>query len=564
MLTPILRLGLDPDGLGAVLDEGADGQVAGRLSRTELSTLPERLARLLAPPERLLTSAAEADTHRRELHAARALATLLSGRGMSPIRGRIAALRTAAEQRGAHLCLLFDPRTHALERVPWELVTLLTPGDWVAAGARVVRTSGAAVPALPRHGERLQVTLWTPRPEDPICLAVLDPLLARLTALDVEVLRPASLDGLHLGTAGIYPVVHVLTQHEDDLATLPPSLGAGAGLVVLDICGSARGSRVPTAEIGPLHAPAVLRPATRLAHDASTRFSLGLYESLADGGSLVDAVAEGRRRLERLGVAHPTCRWWNPRLRVSGRHVLDAPPPLRGADRPTGWPAERTSAGGLLSRANEQARARGWFGVEQLLGALLSMETPTARLRTVRPPLVELMRTLPPLMGVGGEPTPTPRVRALGALLEAGWGPDDLLRVLLDVPWVRAELFAPVLGEPSRGPSGDAARALLLEVWGGPEDGRQLRLEPGAILGRTDPARRGDAVELYPSGGPVDLALSRRALVATGGSHVQLPAAARLQRGREALRSVQGHVEVRAGDVLWLGQATRLAVLATG
>ena len=566
--TPVLQLGLGRDGRGASLDTGGEPSL-GRLSGSELHTLPDRLGRLLAAPKGLLTSAADTEATRRERHAARALATLLSGRGMAELRGRLGELRAQAEQRRERLRLLVDARTGALRAVPWELLECLPAGEWVGAGARLARLQAHAPLAPPRHGGRLVVHVWTPTPDDPTCLAVLDQLRGSVRGLELELVELDDLDALPPAEAGVFSVLHVVSHGTAPVEALGEAR-AGRGLVWLDVCGAAS-APLPDREaaawrLAAASTPAVLSPGTRLAHDASSRFSEGLYASLAAREHLIDAVAEGRRRMRKLAVAHPSCRWWNLRLVVGSREVLDGPPPLRAADRPAGWPPSSSAMIHALTRAGEEARARGWFGVEQLLGAVLCMAGDTPRLRAARPQLAEVHRRLPPHMGVGGDAAPSPRVREMASRLPSGWDLDDLLAGLASVPWVRRELSDALLEQLGAAASDDRppTRGLLLEVWGGPEDGRQLLLDtPGQLVGRADPQRRGTAIELYRPGGPTDLALSRHALVWRGRRRADLPAGGRLERGREAIRRVRDDVEVRPGDVIWLGEATRLWVRST-
>lgn len=276
-------------------------------------------------------------------------------------------------------------------------------------------------------------------------------------------------------------------------------------------------------------------------------------------------MVAGRRSLARLGVAHPSCRWWNVRLAVSGRHVLDALPPLHAQDRPRGWPPGSSAVADLLARSGEDARARGWYGVEQLLGAALGAEGDTPVLAAARPQLAEVLRAMPRTMGVAGEPIPTPRVLAMGDALRPGWDIDDLVACLAAVPWIASELSESLREQLAlRAAHRDASEpGFELEVWGGPEDGRRLRFErPGQLLGRVDVARHDDTLELYRPDGPIDLALSRRALSWQGGRRVHLLVDAKLHRGRSAVRTVVGICDLEPGDVLWIGEATRLAVVA--
>ncbi len=212
----------------------------------------------------------------------------------------------------------------------------------------------------------------------------------------------------------------------------------------------------------------------------------------------------------------------------------------------------------LWTRAEELGRPLGYLGVEHLLLALC--ERPggpwEAWLRVARPALDRVAREQPELVGPWSGPTP--RARALQGL------PGALLRV----PWLARRLDPGLLGQlaehglhaPSSWEELPSGPGMLLEVWGGPEDGRRLTLlHRHQHLGRWQAGNEGEGPRLYGPDMAEDSSVSRQHLQYLGPGRLLILAPTR--RDGQLLR---GEVLVRPGDLLTLGERTRLEVLRPG
>lgn len=518
----VLSVGVGSDGLGVLVVRGGRAPVHGRID-------PERLAGIAVPRPSagILLPGADAGMVAAERRAGRALAGLFAG----AVDLALADARARARDR---LELLIDAPT--LEGLPWELLECAPADAGPAAGARVIRVVPGAARAPRGHG----VEIWTPRPQDAVCAEV----AGALAAIATERVRARV---LHVVCHGETRGGEMFLRLDDDrwldaagaAAVLRPRL-AEAPVVVLDVCGAGgavedAGASLPRrlVEAG---AAACLAPRCPFDADASRVASTALYAALSDGQDLATAVEAARGALAGLGMAHPALRWWTPVLVVAEARAL------------------RLGAEAVLAAAVRLGAADGFVGVEHLALAFARAPAP--------PPAVDVERERLLAMGQArgawsrgpGEATPTPRLASMLAAL-----PEDVDDATLFEAFARARpvrMAVPFLSRaaPPAKPGGPTIEVdepepiepqggWVLEVLGGPEDGRRITLAPGDVLGRWDPARAEPAVELFV-GGAFDPAVSRRHLEVTPTME---------------LRPLAPVVE--SGGVLTLGLATRLLVL---
>lgn len=246
--------------------------------------------------------------------------------------------------------------------------------------------------------------------------------------------------------------------------------------------------------------------------------------------------------------------------------------------RPAGWPALPPELARLLRQARRHAQqtSPSYVGVEHLTLALLESgargET-LDRLRYLLAP-AQLRPTVQgvALIGAPGEPTPTPRLCRLAAALPPAPGAEDLARALvsdpatplhglaggdlaLRLPAVVPELSfetAHAQGAPIGGFAG------VLEVQGGPEDGRLLRMSAGQALGRWAPEGAPEHA-LYQDTPLKDRFLSRAHLVYLGEGRLRLRQSARLiGLGQDRALEPGQELRIEAGQVLRLTPLTWL------
>jgi hypothetical protein len=368
-------------------------------------------------------------------------------------------------------------------------------------------------------------------------------------------------------------VLHVLARDTSPAARLAPEVArqglrsalASIGLVVLDLCSETGAQRTDPGHAYAFAAEGVacVAPSTSFAPDPSMAFSRGLYAALASGSDVAQAVAEGRHALRQLDLARAACRWWNPVLVVPDLGALNGPPPLRHARCPAGWPAGDRDAGAVVEEALARGDAQGFLGVEHLAMALVEAPgVPAALGRVLRrlgdPPGPWLPE---------GPPRTSPRLAAMGPRLRPGYTVDDLVRAMLEIAWVAAcvdpFLLARLQGptaHPVRTPQRTVSTGVLLEVEGGPEDGRRLAPRAGDVIGRFDPAIAADlANRLFWAGVPPDRTVSRHHVVWEGGRTMRALAPVRGCSGGQE-REMTGAFELHEEDVVCLG-AVRLRVL---
>lgn len=602
-LTALLTLGASADRLGAILTEAGRPPTLGTLDGAALARVVAEVAALLVPEGGLLIPGDDGDAVAAERRAGLLLAGLLSGPGMAPIHSRLGQLAGRSEATGAPLALLIDARDTALRQLPWELLEGVPPGDFGAAGIHVGRVSAGRGAEGNGGASRLEVLLWRPDPADPVCAHVARCLVSELGELRRVTLRELTAPLEEPPAPGVFRVVHVICHGQAQLDRVMMKTGAektlasesvarwwgptlsAAGLVILDVCGAAAG------EVDPLDAPAwrlvsagvpaCVAPRSPFDAEASITHAAALYGALANGAGLLTALAQGRRALTALGLAHPSFRWWNPLL-VVGDGSAVATAPLAGRRALDAWPRGTAEAEAALTHAEGLGRVQGFLGVEHLAQILSRWEPASPRLRLFQPALGEVGRDLVSFgLDARESPSVTPRILALSECLEQGYDLDALLTVILDVPWVHAQLSPQLLAhaaEPRPGvskttlriDSGEITRRLAqegvegigLEVWGGPEDGRRVELvHPGQLVGRWDPdGGPGAETGLYRDGIGVDRTVSRRHLRYDGDTTVSVLAPTRLKR-RRAEAPIGGPVALERDDLLVLGLATRLRVL---
>ena len=246
------------------------------------------------------------------------------------------------------------------------------------------------------------------------------------------------------------------------------------------------------------------------------------------------------------------------------------------------WPVGSRAAEAVLVAAGRIAESRGFFGVEHLLDALADCAQPTPWLSLARRPLQALLQSLPPLSPGGGRWQITPRLEVMGKGLDIGFGLDDLLSAVVGVPWVGGALDPVLVMQIRQRDSMDTGSTLqlasqerprsferspgtlVLEVLGGPEDGRQITLSIGQTMGRWHRSAPGPQ-QLFVDGAPADRYVSRHHLKWLGQRRLDvLDGPSRHAPSARNPVDVRGEIVVSIGDVLWVGVGTRLEIAAFG
>lgn len=514
----VLSVGLGSDGLGVLLTRGGRAPVHGRLDPGKLGAI-----RAPAPSPGILLPGADSAFVAGERRVGRALAELFGGavdRALEQVKART----------GARLELFVD--AGPLAHLPWELLECAPQDSGAAAGARVVRL----VPGAARASARGGAEVWVPVPDDAVCAEVAGALgpLDHLRARVLHVICHGEIRGgemfLRLGGGRAVDAAGAVAVLRERLREGP--------IVVLDVCGA--GGAVADAGASMSHrlveagAAACLAPRCPYDAAASIAASRALYGALAAGSELAAAVDAVRGALAAMGMAHPAFRWWTPVLAVADARSL-----RRGADA-------------LMAEACRLGAVHGFVGVEHIAVACARMAAPPPAVAIERERLLAMGETLGAWSPGPRDAGVTPRVAAMLAELPEDFDTDALLAALARARPVR--MAAPFLGRADAaaaggptveagGPDRPARGGWLLEVLGGPEDGRRIALAPGDVLGRWDPARTERAIELFVEG-PFDPAVSRR--------HLEVTATG-------ALCALAPFTD--GGDVLRLGRATRLLVL---
>ena len=619
-------------GRDCLLSDGRTAVVVGRLPDPE--PLRESADSLwgLAQPVGIVAPGADARAALREREVAvRLLRETLRAPGMEAIWERLLRSAGAAEASGSGLTLVVDARTPYLRALPWEVLGALRGDDSPLVALDLARLvlegTHAGVPASARSS--LEVHLWAPDREDPVCTEICRQLASTVEGLDrcrlsrIDPLDPLdSLGGspdrdgpfrvLHLVSHGIDALEQVLLQVAPDVQAAPDSaarvlarLLEGVDLVVLDVCSGAadtvRSLDAPAPRLVAAGAPACIGPRMPLASAASPQLSRALYGALADGLSLLEAVAAGRRALAGLFSPHPYWRWWNPALVVGSTEVLRAPPPLLGRSVLDGWPTGAPEADAVIAAASESGHRSGFVGVEHLLLALADAGALPTGSDTILHLIAErLPRFVPPLQRPD-RPVSSPRMAHIGGRIEPGFTLAILAEEAIRAPLLdaylgravalafRADLSLPPLEGQSEStldwglscavdqqmepdfrvlPTETPPSAMVFEVVGGPDDGRLLALtEPGAAIGRWHPSTGSASTGvLFRPPLPASKRISRRHLEWKGAGRVEALGRVRVERGAGVvadLRPQRGQrcaVEIREGDRLVLRDVVVLVV----
>lgn len=246
---------------------------------------------------------------------------------------------------------------------------------------------------------------------------------------------------------------------------------------------------------------------------------------------------------------------------------------------PQGWPRPSAEAAAVLQGALELAQqlASGFVGLEHIV---LSLCRPSPRGRVAerlrfmlsmrREGVRERLSSYELFAPENVEYLGTPRLQSLATRLAPGFEVETLWALIRDD--VSALLNATarlsplsestlMTDEPESGSQRVVPKAALathMEVLGGPEDGRTLRMQVGEELGRAS-ADSAVTHALYGHTALTDRHLSRRQLRWLGGGRLELLARARELRrpgGSEPLSG--GTVQICAGDVIALTRVTWL------
>lgn len=531
----LIRLALHPlVGGDLLLTLDADGRA------TTSARLPapaaEALRPAVGPPTPVVIPGRDRELRDAEAqwarHAARALFSDLS------IARRFAEVLGEAAGRGTPATLLIDAG-QAAALCPWELLSQAPDAASLEPAGRacIARLVSAASPPPAPPQTTLRVLTWAPESADPDVAALINAQSARLRGWATHVLLSSTLDELPAARTDTADVLHLVCHGQRDLDRLSLMLGPTEGataddtasalgpllrqssLVLLDVC---HGSMDRTGAYGGLAqrlveagAPASCGTWTEVDVEAAQAFGDGLLRALREGASVAAAAASGRRAVAALGIAHPSARWHNHRLWVSSGAHAAVPLLTRKQWAPPGIPSGPTALSSLWRVLKREAEAAGYLGIEPLIEALLSTASfPGGAPSVVRGlvPVRHRSRATLERLGLASRPSlqlvVTPRWAKLMSRIPAEASSTRQVAALVSAV---LDVYAPF---PILGPSDTAVHsrgALLLEVVGGPEDGRRVCLEPGEQLARwhrdLDPER---AVGLYQGPGPFDRGISRR------------------------------------------------------
>lgn len=455
--------------------------------------------------------------------------------------------------------LVIESADPALLALPWERLyfdehaPLEVQRRAVVARLHQVREPG------PRPEGPFEILRWCPTPHDQGCGRINHRMDELAKSLGIEV------DAFENVVPKTPFVLHVVSGGHG-LEHLEPHLARGSEgrlglvlerceLVVLSVqAGNPEELDQLSKRFLELGAPSVVVPAGEAEVEGLQRFGDGLYQALARGAGVAEAVLEGRRKLRDWGRRHQGARWFDLHWLVGSLQAADAPPLREALWRPRGWPRPAADAARLLELARDLAAAQGggFLGIEHVVASLRKVEgggQATAQIRASLPRLDEFESALAALspQTEAQDLAITPRLAGWREGLTDGFSLDALCAVLA------MDLTAGLSG--SHQASG--APADTLTVLGGPEDGRVLVLAQGQSLGRHSEAG-GASHPLYQGMRLTDRRLSRQHLVWMSQGLVELKRAARRFRAGEIARVGPGEVDIRAGDLLVLTHATRL------
>lgn len=591
--TAILTLGTGGDGLGALLCLPGKPPIVATLDGRSLEKTQYDIQVVMEPLGSMLHPGDDAEASKLELKAGRLLSHLLTSDTMSPIHLALESLSERVAEAGKSLSLLLDTRSDALHNLPWELLELLPQDTYMASEIQVARLGLGYDPLEHVQADHLEVVIWLPDPDDPLCQKVATALDARLSMAKRTTVAIRDQPNLPEPPAGAFRIVHILCNSRslrpEQLLVNGEWLGPELehiGLLILDVCGA---ESSPTDNMQRMAwrvvekgVRACLMPRTPFVADSAIQFSDFLYGALTEGETLLNALADGRRALSSLSMPHRSFRWWNPMLVVADGAVVEGGAPIQIEQVDEAWNGGRREIDAVLALAEDLAQSQGFLGIEHIAKALSTWDNPSPLLRLIQPNLSEFCRDLINFGLISKPvPTPTPRVHYLISKVQGDDDLDRLVREVINVPWV-ARRFPPHLLEHFADQDGDeetlstvkldrlliqqsvdleATAGIGMEVYGGPEDGRRFSLKtPGSMLGRWDVLRPSNAgVGLYRGSGACDRTVSRRHLRFLGGAQVEILASTHLVR--QGIRTpVRGQMTLCEGDLLVLGVATRIHV----
>lgn len=496
----------------------------------------EALGEEIVPPPELAWAAAE-----------RAL-----GLALGALFDRSSAVRTALREASAAavlrdegLAMFIDATSERVRALPWELLMDVERDQYFEAlGTAVVLRVGPA-PAVGH--EPTDVAMWSAAgwtaEDDAASRAYVAEVMAELAQRGIEVPERADPNAA---------LLHLVAHGDLDASRLQLALSAGAvppetvvhglrdrlaasAMVALGVCYG--GANPP--ELADLllqaGAPTVLAPARSMAVEVAAPFHAAFAAALVGGCSLGAATAAGRRRLRTEAFPFAEGRWYAMRLSAADVRVACwVHGRARDAWWPSSWPPARRDAVDALRQAREVAveMGQGFLGVEHLL-AVLPGKQPAFRVWSITPEdLRRAYEYVEASDGAAREPRITPRLLALLAELPPGYSATELFRLLQReavavLRRVKRELSSKLFDERDAEQTHDVTnwggravhdtsvvwemrQADGLEVVGGPEDGRVVRLPPGQVVGRWASELRCD-VALYEGGQVRDLSLPRRA-----------------------------------------------------
>lgn len=586
----ILTLGSGADGHEAILAAEGLLPLTGRLEPRFVQEVLDQAQTLqhFLPPS--LSGYAEPAWNGLERRTALLLNGLLHGPQLREVANGLSVVSRREEDPNQPLELQLDLLTTPLASLPWELLEALPPMALSQGRCRVLRSVRVHAANQTQHGSF--VALHMPPSNASLSgreeLEALSALLGSLNKVKVSSSwRPE----LQEGSAGL-PVLHIVrgADEQADLDLITSLNLSSFALVVLDLrhglVGSPRASHELAAQLIRRGAPAVLATHFPTEETFSSRFFPPFYRHLAEGLPLTEALGEGRQALRALESRHAHERWWNPMLLVAGdgtaalRTRVLQPGPLEG------WPTGDTEVEEVLRAAANLAKAQGFLGIEHVAMCLGKLSNPPPPLALLQTEMLELGRELT-AFGLHPVEFPrlTPRMEALGMQLLPGFDLMTLIQRLLAHPGLVDRFPTAVLASLAvlgQGDKGSTFRfepheiqrrlasmrqaPLCLEVLGGPEDGRQVRLsQEGELLGRWDasvPAPLESRLYLHEP--TADRTVSRRHLLYRGGLMVEALATTQLKRNRTTTLLSRGSTQLQPGDVLVLGEATRLRVLDPG
>lgn len=530
-------------------------------------------AELELPVPRVLLAGSDASVAAGEAAYAQRLADTLAG--ASAAWAHLQVLKGRAEAKGQPLVVA----VHGPPDVRWELLSLGRGSLEEQGSGMVVRwAAGAAPTARPAYR---RASVWD---------ATMDAASQRVSTSARSSMEGAGLTLVE--STGRPSLLWVVAHGERGTHALEVAMGAGGAgvsavsaalgsalehalVVVLGMCHAASASQPGApAMVEPLLAagvPVVIAPTGPVPVEMLEHFASGMAEALADGRSVADMVAAGRRAVRAWAFPHPLARWSVMRCYVGRLDALSAVL-CPQSWVPEGWPIPRADAAAWLHAAQLDAlrRTDGYVGLEHLLRTVTGVvggETCAATLRRCAAmwlrPYEEASAGLLPQGGHAADLRPTPRLRGLGEALRPGFSLEGLAAAVLGQPTLTPlgavpgdSKFDTLRTLESSAPPA-APEATALEVVGGPEDGRIIELAGEFVLGRAG----GQAdVQLYAGTRLTDRKLSRRHLEWSGG---RLRSERSLEvHGPEGVR--EGGAPLRHGDLIAVTGSTRLRALARG